>query len=44
VKIYADRVKGSQFVVIPDSGHSTFWEAPDRFNEIVLRFLSQHGH
>ncbi len=44
VKIYADRVKGSQFVVMPDSGHSTFWEFPDRFNEIVLRFIGQHGH
>jgi 3-oxoadipate enol-lactonase len=32
-------VPGSEFVVIPDSGHSTYFEQPDAFNDTVLRFL-----
>jgi pimeloyl-ACP methyl ester carboxylesterase len=44
VKLFANRIGGSEFVAIPDSGHSTFWEQPARFNEVVLRFLGRHGH
>jgi pimeloyl-ACP methyl ester carboxylesterase len=44
VQLFADRVRGSQMVAIPEAGHSTFWETPDRFNEAVLRFLGQHDH
>lgn len=32
-------VPGSQFVVIEDSGHSTYFEQPHAFNEAVMRFL-----
>jgi pimeloyl-ACP methyl ester carboxylesterase len=32
-------VPGSQFAKIADSGHSTYFEQPDAFNETVLRFL-----
>ena len=38
----ADRIKGSQFVVIPDVGHSPWWEAPDTFNRTVLTFIGKH--
>lgn len=38
----ADRIKGSQFVMIPDAGHSVWWEAPDKFNRAVLTFLAKH--
>lgn len=32
-------VPGSQFVQIPDSGHSTYFERPQAFNEAVMGFL-----
>jgi len=38
----ADRIKGSQFVVIRDVGHSAWWEAPDTFNRTVLTFIAKH--
>jgi pimeloyl-ACP methyl ester carboxylesterase len=38
----ADHIKGSQFVVIPDAGHSVWWEAPDKFNRTVLAFIAKH--
>ena len=38
----ADRIKGSQFVAIPDAGHSVWWEQPEQFNRTVLRFIAKH--
>jgi pimeloyl-ACP methyl ester carboxylesterase len=32
-------VAGSQFQVIEDSGHSTYFEQPHAFNDAVVRFL-----
>ena len=34
-------VAGSRYHVIPGSGHSTYFERPDAFNEVVLRFLQE---
>jgi len=38
----ADRIKGSRFVVIPEAGHSVWWETPDLFNRTVLGFIAKH--
>jgi len=38
----ADRIKDAQFVVLPDAGHSVWWEAPDNFNRTVLTFVAKH--
>jgi pimeloyl-ACP methyl ester carboxylesterase len=38
----ADRIKGAQFVVFPDAGHSVWWEVPDKFNQTVLAFVAKH--
>ncbi len=34
-------IPGSQYHVAWGSGHSVYWEKPDEFNEVVLRFLSK---
>ena len=36
----ADRVRGSQFVEIPDAGHSPYFEQPAAWNAALLEFLS----
>jgi pimeloyl-ACP methyl ester carboxylesterase len=41
MKIWASRIKGAQFTIIPDAGHSIAWERPDLFNEMVLDFLAK---
>jgi pimeloyl-ACP methyl ester carboxylesterase len=42
MRMFAARVKGSQAVVIPESGHSAYWEQPDVFNRAVLEFVKNH--
>jgi pimeloyl-ACP methyl ester carboxylesterase len=40
--LFAARIKGSETFVIPDAGHSAYWEQPDAFNQAVLKFLGKH--
>lgn len=42
MRMFAKRVKGSQAVVIPEAGHSGYWEQPEIFNRTVLDFISKH--
>jgi pimeloyl-ACP methyl ester carboxylesterase len=42
MRMFAARVKGAQSVVIPESGHSAYWEQPDLFNRTVFEFISKH--
>ena len=42
LKLFAARIKGSQTLVIPEAGHSAYWEQPEIFNRAVLDFLSRH--
>lgn len=36
-------IRGSVLHVLPGAGHAATWEAPDRFNAVVLDFLVSHG-
>jgi pimeloyl-ACP methyl ester carboxylesterase len=40
--MFADRIKGSKFMVVPEAGHSTYWENPEVFNSAVLQFIRKH--
>lgn len=33
---------GSTVVVVPECGHSAYWEQPEIFNRAVLEFIRQH--
>ena len=35
----ADHIPHSEFVIIPEAGHTPFWEQPDIFNAAVVKFL-----
>jgi len=37
---FSRAVKGSRIVVLPECGHSAYWERPREFNAAVLGFLS----
>lgn len=41
-QLFAARVKNSESVVLPDVGHSGYWEQPEAFNKVVLAFLQRH--
>ena len=42
IEIAASQIPGSQLARIPDAGHSTYFEQPGLFNELVLGFLRGH--
>lgn len=42
LQLFAARIKGSETFVIPEAGHSAYWEQPEVFNREVLRFLGKH--
>jgi pimeloyl-ACP methyl ester carboxylesterase len=35
----AAEIPNSRLVVIPESGHSIYWEQPEQFNRAVLDFI-----
>src|SRR5580658_870930 len=42
MQLFAARIKGSAMSVIPEAGHSAYWEQPAKFNLTVLNFLGKH--
>jgi pimeloyl-ACP methyl ester carboxylesterase len=42
VRKYAEHIANSEFVAVPEAGHSVFWERPDIFNRLVLDFIRRH--
>jgi len=43
MRMVADKVANSELVVVPESGHSVYWEQPELFNRTVLGFIGKHG-
>jgi pimeloyl-ACP methyl ester carboxylesterase len=39
---FTERIRGAQSLIIPEVGHSSYWEKPDVFNRAVLDFISKH--
>ncbi len=45
LRLFAARIKNSESVIVPEAGHSTYWEQPELFNRAVLNFIRKHsGH
>ena len=42
LRLFAARFPNCESLVIPECGHSAFWEQPEQFNRAVLDFLSKH--
>ena len=42
LRLFAARFPNCESVVIPECGHSAFWEQPEMFNRTVLDFISKH--
>jgi pimeloyl-ACP methyl ester carboxylesterase len=39
-RLIADAIPGARLAVIPDAGHSPWWEEPERYNHEILSFLA----
>jgi pimeloyl-ACP methyl ester carboxylesterase len=35
-------MKQAETVIVPEAGHSTYWEQPEAFNRAVLNFVKKH--
>jgi len=42
LRLFAARIKNSESVVLPEVGHSAYWEQPEIFNRTVLEFIRKH--
>lgn len=42
VRTFAEAIPGSEMVIVPEAGHSAYWEQPEIFNEYMLDFLGRH--
>jgi pimeloyl-ACP methyl ester carboxylesterase len=42
LRLFAARLRGCESVVLPECGHSAYWEQPELFNRSVLGFLKKH--
>jgi pimeloyl-ACP methyl ester carboxylesterase len=42
MRMFAARIKRAETLVVPEAGHSTYWEQPDVFNRAVLDFIRKH--
>ena len=42
LRMFAERFPNCESVVIPECGHSAFWEQPETFNRTVLDFIARH--
>lgn len=42
LRLFAARIKNAESVIVPEAGHSSYWEQPDIFNRSVLRFIRKH--
>jgi pimeloyl-ACP methyl ester carboxylesterase len=42
LRLFAARIKNSGSVIVPEAGHSTYWEQPEVFNRAVLEFIGKY--
>jgi len=42
LQMFKSRIKSSESFIIPEAGHSGYWEKPEVFNRVVLEFLRKH--
>jgi pimeloyl-ACP methyl ester carboxylesterase len=42
MRLFVRRINGSESAVVPEAGHSSYWEQPEIFNRAVLAFLRKH--
>jgi pimeloyl-ACP methyl ester carboxylesterase len=44
MRMVARHIPGSEISIVPEAGHSAYWEQPDIFNRAVLGFLAKRAN
>ena len=42
LRLFAARIPDCESAILPECGHSAFWEQPELFNRTVLEFINRH--
>jgi pimeloyl-ACP methyl ester carboxylesterase len=42
LRFFASHLKNAELVLVPEAGHSVYWEQPELFNRTVLGFIARH--
>ena len=42
LRLYASHIQGAEVAIVPEAGHSLYWERPDIFNRALLDFFAKH--
>jgi pimeloyl-ACP methyl ester carboxylesterase len=42
LRLFAARIKNAESMIVPEAGHSIYWEEPETFNRAVLGFIKKH--
>jgi pimeloyl-ACP methyl ester carboxylesterase len=42
LKMFATHIRHAETAIVPEAGHSTYWEQPEMFNRAVLDFVKKH--
>ena len=42
LRLFSARIKNVESVIVPEAGHSAYWEQPEIFNRTVLAFIRRH--
>ncbi len=42
LRLFAERIPNSETLILPEVGHSAYWEEPGKFNRAVIEFLRRH--
>ena len=42
VQLFKARIKNAQSVIVPEAGHSAYWEQPELFNRELMAFFGKH--
>jgi len=42
LRLFAARMRDAETVVVPEAGHSAYWEQPEIFNRAILEFFGKH--
>ena len=42
LRLFVARIRNAESVIVPEAGHSVYWEQPEVFNRSVLAFIRKH--
>ena len=42
MRLWAAKIAGAEFALVPEAGHALSWEQPEVFNALALAFLARH--